>query len=672
MTDADAPPLTHSAIFTDIYHPRHDNQFAMAESEEESGSEPPEAITPTSDTHPPLSFAHHGSDHALPPSTMPSKPQIINTTAAPPVVKESKTPKSSSSPNRAQDRKENGFEPPKRSVTKTIKRVFRRSNSQSYESSDRNPFNVMSSTPVAQQHQALSPGARKQSVSISANNSPHGSNPHTPSSGGSPSSTVNDSDAPRMMSRDQRSRTGGFNFGRKKTPGVQWAGAVGEDSKQAPSDDTLEGVRTENEEKAALAKTMRRLREPDLFPEPAEYGAGLKARRMSINLPDEFIVDTVELDKEFTSTSKLPGRRGKTLGKGATSTVKLMTRRGAGDAIYAVKEFRKRGRTEGEGEYDKKVKSEFSIARSLHHPNIVESVRLCSHAGRWNVVMEYCPQGELFSLVQKRYFEDRDKFCLWKQLVRGVAYLHTHGIAHRDIKLENLLMTDQGYLKITDFGVSEVFSGEHPGLRAAGGECGKNMGTEVRKSAPGICGSLPYIAPEVLEKKGEYDPRPLDVWSTAIVFITLIFGGQPWAEASVTQPMYAKFHTAYSKFVAESTSGGLVTDTECVGYCGPAFALLPKPAVRTILLKMLHPDPAKRASILDVVNDRWVKTIECCCDEGECEGTGKLAGIEASCKKEFDACKGKIKGMTVVKCHNHLPPKQSKIPQHRFDMGDGY
>ena len=229
---------------------------------------------------------------------------------------------------------------------------------------------------------------------------------------------------------------------------------------------------------------------------------GLKARRMSLSLPDDFTVDWIELDREFTSASKLPGKRGKLLGSGATATVKLMTRKGQGDAIYAVKEFRKKSKAEDESEYDKKVKSEFSIAKSLRHPNIVESVRLCTHAGRWNVVMEYCPHGEVYTLVQKKYMELEDKLCLWKQLLRGVAHLHNHGIAHRDIKLENLLMSENGHLKITDFGVSEVFSGEHPGLRAAGGECGKNM-KEVRRCSPGICGSLPYIAPEVLDKKGE-------------------------------------------------------------------------------------------------------------------------------------------------------------------------
>lgn len=248
---------------------------------------------------------------------------------------------------------------------------------------------------------------------------------------------------------------------------------------------------------------IHQLKPDNFISMPAATGAGLKARRMSTSLPDDFDVDTVELHDEFTSGSLVPGKRGKLVGKGATATVKLMIRKGgSADQVFAVKEFRKKGQSEEESEYVNKVKSEYSIAKSLHHPNIVQSIRLCTHHGRWNHVMEFCPQGEIFTLVQKRYLTLEDNLCLFKQLLRGVAYLHGHGIAHRDIKLENLLMTNEGHLKITDFGVSEVFCGEHPGIRGAGGECGVNMG-DCRLCAPGICGSLPYIAPEVLEKKGE-------------------------------------------------------------------------------------------------------------------------------------------------------------------------
>jgi serine/threonine protein kinase len=238
----------------------------------------------------------------------------------------------------------------------------------------------------------------------------------------------------------------------------------------------------------------------------ADAGVGLKSRRMSLNLPDDFTVDVVDLYSEFCDQSKLVGRRGKSIGKGATAHVRLMNRKGgcAGE-VYAVKEFRGKSSKEKAEDYEQKVKSEYSIAKSVHHPNIVETFRLCTHSGRWNHVMEFCDQGDLFNLVSQKYLskEDHliDRLCLFKQLIQGLNYLHTNGIAHRDVKLENLLVTKDSKLKITDFGVSEVFCGIHPGLRAAGGQCGKEMG-EIRLCAPGMCGSPPYVAPEVVKKKG--------------------------------------------------------------------------------------------------------------------------------------------------------------------------
>jgi protein-serine/threonine kinase len=237
-------------------------------------------------------------------------------------------------------------------------------------------------------------------------------------------------------------------------------------------------------------------------------GTGLKARRLSAAfLDDDIVVDYTELDKEFKSSSHFPGRRGHTVGKGATATVKLMFKKGDNShTFYAVKEFRKKDRDEVEAEYVQKVKSEYSIAQSLHHPNIVQTVRLCTAHGRWNHVMEYCQYGELFHWVEKglfrTYFKLNDRLCFMKQLFRGVDYLHDHGIAHRDIKLENLLLTAEGHLKLTDFGVSDVFCGDHPGMRSSGGLCGQNMG-DIRCCTPGVCGSLPYIAPEVLAKNSE-------------------------------------------------------------------------------------------------------------------------------------------------------------------------
>jgi serine/threonine protein kinase len=393
---------------------------------------------------------------------------------------------------------------------------------------------------------------------------------------------------------------------------------------------------------------------------PAETGTGVKARRMSLSLPDDFTVDVIELASEFEYQHKLLGRHGKHLGKGATSKVTLMVSKNGGE-LYAVKEFRGKSSSETREEYEKKIKSEYTLAKSLHHPNIVDTIRLCIDRGRWNHVMEYCEDGDLFTLVNKKYLksEDRekDRLCLFKQLVTGIHYLHSNGIAHRDIKLENLLITRDSRLKITDFGVSEVFSGIHPGLREAGGQCGKNMG-EVRLCAPGICGSLPYISPEVLKKKDYYDPRGLDVWSSAIVMVNLIFGGPLWHKAEVAenaspQDTYASLVRGWEKWTAKHADA---TETAITDMDYPHVfvfdSFVKPPALRRVLLQMLNPDPQKRISIASVVNNRWVKNIECCQSESFDEPSAANM-IDASKKP----CQNRVSGKKIY-CHNHLPPKE--------------
>ncbi|KAL7926753.1 Serine/threonine protein kinase [Trichoderma austrokoningii] len=385
---------------------------------------------------------------------------------------------------------------------------------------------------------------------------------------------------------------------------------------------------------------------------PPEAGTGAKARRMSLSLPDDFNVDVAELQDEFEYQSKLLGRHGKHLGKGAASKVSLMVRKGFPGEMYAVKEFRSKSSRESRAEYEKKIKSEFSIGKSLHHPNIVETIRLCSDHGRWNHVMEYCSEGDLFSLVQKGHLKGdaklKDRLCLFKQLVQGVNYLHANGIAHRDIKLENLLITKDSKLKIADFGVSEVFCGTHPGLREAGGQCGRNMG-EIRLCAPGICGSEPYIAPEVLQKKGQYDARALDVWSTAIVMIYMTFGGGIWSRAEAGNLHYDKLVAGWHKWNEkhQGEKGAAITETDYPRCLALDLGVNPPP-LRRILLQMLNPDPNKRMCIYDVITSRWVKNIECC--QLESYDDPKLT-IDAT-KKDYSA-----KNRSKIFCHNHLPAK---------------
>lgn len=338
----------------------------------------------------------------------------------------------------------------------------------------------------------------------------------------------------------------------------------------------------------------------------------------------------------------------------------------------AVKEFRERDKDETEEDYVLKIKSEYSIAKSLHHPNIVETVRLCTNRDRWNHVMEFCTYGEVYTLVERKlfaggvegFYSRDDRLCFFKQLLRGVDYLHSHGIAHRDIKLENLLLSKDGHLKISDFGVAEVFSGEHPGLRASGGECGKNMGP-IRLSEPGICGSLPYIAPEILEKDHAYDPRPLDVWSCAIVYLTMTFGGCPWQAAKTEFEYYARFKKGWDAFLERHPDGDISDGEDGHPKCGKLFSLIEPPSIKRLILKMLHPIPSKRIMIRNVLKTTCIKNIGCCCPE-----------TYDDTKAVFDASKASsVRSVAPKKyLHHHIPPKpENKVGKaltHRFDLGE--
>lgn len=513
-------------------------------------------------------------------------------------------------------------------------------------------------------------GRRLSSFSLSGS-PPRSSRIATPPPTDSPDNTLSNDDQERSsrLERKPMSSTA-LSSMHPARPGITWADKTPGNKRHtwtrrrsASTDHMPQIGRDDGKPTAGMLNT---------FSKPPEKGVGMKARRLSLNLPSDYIIDQCELEKEFKSSSLMPGKRGKILGKGATAEVRIMARRGVSkdEQLVAVKIFREKNPEETEEDYIMKIKSEYSIAQSLHHPNIVETLRLCTHRSRWNHVMEYCTHGEIYSLVERKLFASgvegfysrEDRLCFFKQLLRGVDYLHSHGIAHRDIKLENLLVDRNGHLKISDFGVAEVFSGEHPGLRASGGQCGKNMGA-VRLSSPGICGSLPYIAPEVLAKRGPYDPRPLDVWSCAIVYITMTFGGCPWQAAKSEFEYYARFKRGWQDWLRDHPDGDLFEGPDGFPKCGKLFNMIEGPAIRHLILKMLHPIPEKRITIREVLNTSLIRNVDCCSPESfedpKCctDGTKPNLAIGRSSPKK--------------PLHHHIPPKpEQRSRVHIFEVGE--
>ena len=99
------------------------------------------------------------------------------------------------------------------------------------------------------------------------------------------------------------------------------------------------------------------------------------------------------------------------------------------------------------------------------------------------MVLNYAEGGELFDhILARRYLRDAEASRLFAQLILGVSYLHGHGIVHRDLKLENLLLDKNRNLIITDFGFANRFDKEVKG--------GDLLSTS--------CGSACYAAPELV------------------------------------------------------------------------------------------------------------------------------------------------------------------------------
>lgn len=156
--------------------------------------------------------------------------------------------------------------------------------------------------------------------------------------------------------------------------------------------------------------------------------------------------------------------------------------------------------------------------------------------------MEYCDGGDLFNVIYECSYGGLDVAeanCFFKQLICGVDYIHSMGIAHRDLKpgnkmqvcvcykecwwpplcIENLLLTSTGCLKISDFGSAECFRvvWEEPDAQ----------GQPIIHKSQGLVGSEPYIAPEEFTQD-EYDARKVDIWSCGIIYLAMRTGTHIW------------------------------------------------------------------------------------------------------------------------------------------------
>ncbi|KAJ5764449.1 Protein kinase [Penicillium manginii] len=256
---------------------------------------------------------------------------------------------------------------------------------------------------------------------------------------------------------------------------------------------------------------------------PDSPTSGKRSSRSSgKSTPYQMAPDNVPFADDHGLNSKY-GKMGRVLGSGAGGSVRLLKRNSDG-VTFAVKQFRDRHSWESLKEYSKKVTAEFCIGSTLHHGNIIETLDIIQEGQHWYEVMEYAPF-DLFAIVMTGKMSKEEIACSFKQILSGVAYLHGMGLAHRDLKLDNVVVNNRGIMKLIDFGSAVVF--RYP------------FENDI-VPASGIVGSDPYLAPEVYDEK-KYDPRPTDVWSLAIIFCCMTLRRFPWKQPRSTDNSYRLF-----------------------------------------------------------------------------------------------------------------------------------
>lgn len=212
------------------------------------------------------------------------------------------------------------------------------------------------------------------------------------------------------------------------------------------------------------------------------------------------------------------GKVEKELGSGAGGSVRLIMRP-LDHKTFAVKEFRPRRNTESFKDYTRKCTAEYCIGSTLKHPNIIKTIDIIHENNRYYEVMEYAPI-DFFAVVMSGEMSRQEINCCLKQILEGVSYLHSLGLAHRDLKLDNCVLTTDGILKIIDFGSAVIFKYPY--------DQHSSNASETIHNCHGVVGSDPYLAPEVLTSSNSYNPQPVDLWSIAIIYCCMTLKRFPW------------------------------------------------------------------------------------------------------------------------------------------------
>ncbi|PBJ75161.1 NIMA-related kinase [Trypanosoma cruzi cruzi] len=227
------------------------------------------------------------------------------------------------------------------------------------------------------------------------------------------------------------------------------------------------------------------------------------------------------------------------LGKGSFGSAWLVQRR-SDKAQFVAKEVRLGGMKPAERE---SAKHEIEVLRTLNHPNITRYVDHYEKNGSLYIVMEYANGGDLYTKIRSRKgvrFTEKEILHYFSQICLALLHLHERHILHRDLKTQNVFLTNDGVVKLGDFGISTVLRNTF----------------ELKRT---VCGTPYYFSPELCLNK-PYNNKS-DVWALGCILyelttLTHAFDGNNMKALvqKILKGVYPPIHSSYppnlSKLIA--------------------------------------------------------------------------------------------------------------------------
>ncbi|XP_061355896.1 mitogen-activated protein kinase kinase kinase 5-like [Gastrolobium bilobum] len=237
---------------------------------------------------------------------------------------------------------------------------------------------------------------------------------------------------------------------------------------------------------------------------------------------------TMHHTTENLPSTKGQWQKGKLIGRGAFGSVYHATNLETG-ASCAMKEVDLIPDDPKSAECIKQLEQEIRILRQLHHPNIVQYYGSELVGDHIYIYMEYVHPGSINKFMREHYGALTESVIrnFTRHILSGLAYLHSTKTIHRDIKGANLLVNESGIVKLADFGVAKILTGNSYDLS--------------------LKGSPYWMAPEVMKAAVKNESNPdivtaVDIWSLGCTIIEMLTGKPPWSEFEGPSAMFKVLH----------------------------------------------------------------------------------------------------------------------------------